>query len=55
MATSVVSILKVKGDRVEDAVREAIEIAGGLEATIPPGASVPIKPNAVSPSPSGSG
>jgi uncharacterized protein (DUF362 family) len=52
---SVVSIVKVEGDRVEDAVRHAIELAGGLEAVIPPGSSVLIKPNVVSPSPSGSG
>ena len=55
MATSAVSIVKVEGDRVEDAVREAIELAGGLEAAIPPGSSVLIKPNVVSPSRSGSG
>ena len=55
MATSAVSILKVEGDRVEDAVRKAIEMAGSLEAAIPPGSSVLIKPNVVSPSPSGSG
>jgi len=52
---SVVSIARVKDDRVQDAVRQAIEMAGGLEATIPPGSSVLIKPNVVSPSPSGSG
>lgn len=52
---SVVSIVKVEGDRVEDAVRHAIEMAGALEAAIPPGSSVLIKPNVVSPSPSGSG
>jgi uncharacterized protein (DUF362 family) len=52
---SVVSIVKVQGDRVEHAVRQAIEMAGGLEAAIPSGSSVLIKPNVVSPSPSGSG
>jgi uncharacterized protein (DUF362 family) len=52
---SVVSIVRVQDDRVHDAVRRAIEMAGGLEAVIPPGSSVLIKPNVVSPSPSGSG
>ncbi len=52
---SVVSIAKVEGDRIEDAVRRAIELAGGLEDAIPSGASVLLKPNVVSPSPSGSG
>ena len=55
MATSVVSIAKVAGNRVEDVVREAIEMAGDLGAAIPSGSSVLIKPNVVSPSPSGSG
>jgi uncharacterized protein (DUF362 family) len=51
----VVSIVTVEGDCVQYAVRRAIEIAGGLEAVIPPGSSVLLKPNVVSPSPSGSG
>ena len=55
MATSVVSILKVKGDHVEDAVRQAIEMVSGLEVAVPSGSTVLIKPNLVSPSPSGSG
>jgi uncharacterized protein (DUF362 family) len=55
MATSAVSVVKVEGDRVEDAVREAIEMAGDLNMVIPLGSSVLIKPNVVSPSPSGSG
>ena len=40
---------------MEDAVRAAIELAGGLGAVIPPRASVPIKPKVISPSSSGSG
>jgi len=52
---SVVSIVKVKDGRVEGAVRRAIELAGGFASSIPSGSTVLIKPNVVSPSPSGSG
>jgi len=50
---SIVSIVQVHSDRVEDAVREAVAQAGGLE--IAPGSTVLLKPNGVTPSPSGSG
>ncbi len=49
---SVVSIVKVESERVEEAVRRAIELGGDF---IPPGATVLVKPNVVSASPSGSG
>jgi len=52
---SVVSIAKLQDNRIEDAVRRAIELGGGLETVIPPRSAVLIKPNVVSPSPSGSG
>ena len=52
---SIVSIVGVEDDRVEDAVRRATDLAGGLASRIPPGASVLIKPNLVMPFPSGSG
>ena len=51
----VVSIVRVDGERIQDAVQRAVEMAGGLEAVIPAGASVLIKPNVGGPSPSGSG
>lgn len=54
-AMSVVSIVKVEDERVEGAVRRAIELAGGLASSIPSGSTVLVKPNVVSPSPSGSG
>ena len=52
---SIVSIVKVRDERVEEAVRRAVELAGGLESVIPSGSRVLIKPNVVSASPSGSG
>ncbi len=52
---AIVSIVRVENERVEEAVRRAVELAGGLEAHIPAEASVLIKPNVVNPSPSGSG
>jgi uncharacterized protein (DUF362 family) len=52
---SVISIARVEGDHVEDAVRRSIELAGGLGAIISTGSTVLLKPNVVSPSPSGSG
>jgi uncharacterized protein (DUF362 family) len=59
MKTPVVSIVKVEGRdtqvRLEEAVRRAVELAGGLESRIVPGSTVLIKPNVVNPSPSGSG
>jgi uncharacterized protein (DUF362 family) len=51
----VVSIVQVEGERVEEAVRRATELAGGFPSRIAPGSTVLVKPNVVSPSPSGSG
>ena len=51
----VVSIVKVGDDQAEDAVRRAIELAGGLPSEIGPGATVLVKPNVVNASRSGSG
>ena len=50
---SVVSIVQVRGQKIEEAVRCAVELSGGFE--IPSGATVLLKPNVVHPSPSGSG
>ena len=50
---SVVSILQVGEEQVIQAVRQAVELAGGFD--IPHGATVLLKPNVVHPSPSGSG
>ena len=47
---SIVSIIQVQGDRVLEAVRQAVEWAGGFE--IAPGSTVLLKPNVVHPSPS---
>ena len=52
---SIVSIVQVTGKRVEDAVRRAIELAGGIEFIVAPGSTVLLKPNIVNPSASGSG
>ena len=52
---SVVSIVKVEEGQVEDAVRRAVELAGGLAARIPSGSTVLIKPNGASTASSGSG
>ena len=52
---STVSIVTVEDERVEDAVRRAVELACDLSSVIPPGSNVLIKPNVVAPSPSGSG
>ena len=49
-----VSIVKVQDEGVEDAVRQAVALAGGLPG-IGPGSTVLLKPNVVNPSPSGSG
>lgn len=51
---STVSIVQVQGERVEDAVRRAIELAGGLPP-LSPASTVLLKPNVVGPLPSGSG
>ena len=51
---SVVSIVKVQDEGVEDAVRQAVALAGGLPG-IGQGSTVLLKPNVVNPSPSGSG
>jgi len=50
---SAVSIAKVQDERVEEAVRRAVDLAGDFPTVS--GATVLIKPNVVSPSPSGSG
>jgi uncharacterized protein (DUF362 family) len=55
IAMSIVSIIKVEDERVEDAVRRAIELVGGFASRIPPGSAVLIKPNVAGPSLSGSG
>jgi uncharacterized protein (DUF362 family) len=52
---TVVSIVRVKGEGVKEAVRKAVTLAGGLKSIIQPGAKVLIKPNVVNPSLSGSG
>jgi uncharacterized protein (DUF362 family) len=51
---SIVAIVKVEQDDVEAAVREAVELAGGLDV-FAPGAKVLLKPNLVKPAESGSG
>ena len=50
---SVVSIVRVEDECIDGAVRRAVDLAGGFK--IPLGSTVLIKPNVVSPSPSGSG
>jgi len=50
-----VSIVKVEADRVEEAVRQAVSLAGGLEKAIRPDTTVLIKPNLCRPAPPGSG
>jgi len=52
---SIVAMVKVEGKQIEDAVRSAVELAGGFPPTVAPGSTVLIKPNVASPSPSGSG
>jgi uncharacterized protein (DUF362 family) len=51
---SIVSIATVHGDRVDDAVRHAVDLIDGLSA-LKPGDLVLIKPNLVKPAASGSG
>jgi len=50
-----VSIVKVKADRIEEAARQAVSLAGGLEKAIRSDTKVLIKPNLCRPAPSGSG
>ncbi|MGD0328992.1 MAG: DUF362 domain-containing protein [Nitrososphaeria archaeon] len=52
---SLVSVVKRNGRDVKTAVREAVRLAGGLKGIVMNGSTVLIKPNLVSPSPSGSG
>lgn len=52
---SLVSIVKVSGEDIDCAVREAVQLAGGFEGIIKQNSKVLIKPNLASPSPSGSG
>ena len=52
---SLVSVVKSNGRDVETTVREAVRLAGGLGGIVMGGSRVLIKPNLVSPSPSGSG
>ena len=52
---SIVSIVKNGDEEVEDSVRAAVELAGGFPPAVGPGSTVLIKPNVVSPSPSGAG
>ena len=51
----VVSIVRLQDEDVESAVREAVELTGDFENIAWEGAAVLVKPNAVSPSKSGSG
>jgi uncharacterized protein (DUF362 family) len=50
-----VSIVRVERGSVEDAVRRAIALVGGLASRVPPGSTVLIKPNVGLPSRSGEG
>ncbi|MCS7286453.1 MAG: DUF362 domain-containing protein [Anaerolineae bacterium] len=52
--TTRVAIVKVQSN-VEEAVREAVRLAGGLEGIIKPGDLVVVKPNLVMDAPAGSG
>jgi uncharacterized protein (DUF362 family) len=52
---STVSVVKRNGRSVEATVREAVRLAGGLRGIVGRESRVPIKPNLVGPSPSGSG
>jgi uncharacterized protein (DUF362 family) len=53
--SSRVSIARVKENRIEEAVRRAVELAGGLDQLIQPHTRVLVKPNLCKPAPSGSG
>ncbi|TET46307.1 DUF362 domain-containing protein [candidate division TA06 bacterium] len=50
-----VSIVKVDESGIEAAIRKAIDLAGGLKKIVAPSSRVLIKPNVVSPEPSGTG
>ncbi|MBC7237641.1 MAG: DUF362 domain-containing protein, partial [Chloroflexi bacterium] len=50
-----VALVRVEDEAVEQAVREAVSLAGGLPSSVCPGATVLIKPNVVAPWPSGTG
>ncbi|MDH7499648.1 MAG: DUF362 domain-containing protein [candidate division NC10 bacterium] len=50
-----VSIVKVRADRIEEAARQAVSLAGGLEKAIRSHTKVLVKPNLCRPAPSGSG
>jgi len=52
---SIVSIVRVQNEDVESAVRKAVSLTNGFESVAWKGATVLVKPNAVSPSKSGSG
>lgn len=52
---SLVSIVRGNGRDIDSIVREAVELAGGLKAFVTSKSRVLIKPNLVSPEPSGSG
>ena len=52
---SVVSIVRLRDENVEDTVREAVAMTDSFDSIIPAGATVLIKPNLVGPSRSGSG
>jgi uncharacterized protein (DUF362 family) len=52
---SEVAIVRVEDEQVDDAVRQAIDLAGGFASSIRVGSTVLIKPNVVGPYPSGSG
>ncbi|MBC8235218.1 DUF362 domain-containing protein [bacterium] len=52
---SVVSIVRIQHEDVESAVRKAVSLTNGFESIVWKGATVLVKPNAVSPSKSGSG
>jgi uncharacterized protein (DUF362 family) len=50
-----VSIARVREGRIEEAVRQAVELAGGMDRLIRPDTRVLVKPNLCKPAPSGSG
>ncbi len=52
---SIVSIVGIEDAGVEEAVRQAVELAGGFPSQVTEADTVLVKPNVVNPSPSGSG
>ncbi len=52
---SIVSIVKLQNEDVENAVRKAVALTDGFECLAWEGATVLVKPNAVSPAKPGSG